>query len=287
MILYHADAQTGGTIQFIFDEENVGAQAFRTEDKGLLTILWNRGKRQEILVDDEKLVIGKDEVVIFNINQTFTLSHPSDVVAWRFNRDFYCIIDHDAEVSCVGLLFYGHRSIPTIQLSSDELKSLDLLVSVFKDEYSEPEDNLKTEMLRVILKRLIVKLTRIYKKQAELQALSGDELDLVRKFNLLVEAHYKEYHQVQDYADLIHKSPKTISNLFSKYSDKSPLEVIHERIILEAKRLLIYTDKSAKEVAFDLGFSDIPNFSRFFKKNLNSSPTQFRSAHKKVEMGNN
>ncbi len=281
MILYYSDAQTGGTIQFIYDEEHVGAQAFNKEDKGLLTILWNRGGKQVVAVDDETLEVGQDEVLILNTNQTFTLLRPEDVVAWRFNRDFYCIIDHDAEVSCVGLLFYGHHSVPTVRLNSDELRKLDLLVKVFKDEYSEPDDNLKTEMLRVILKRLIVKLTRIYKKQAQLEELSGDELDVVRKFNLLVETNFKKHHQVQDYADLMHKSPKTISNLFSKYSDKSPLEVIHNRIILEAKRLLIYTDKSAKEVAFELGFSDIPNFSRFFKKNLQSSPTQFRISHKK------
>lgn len=287
MILNHTDTQTGGTIQFIFDEQIINAQSFREEDKGLLTILWNRGKEQIIAVDDLQLGIGNDEIAIFNTNQTFAIPNPQEVVAWRFNRDFYCIIDHDAEVSCVGLLFYGHKTAPTIALNSEDLKSLELLVEVFKDEYGEPEDNLKTEMLRVILKRLIVKLTRIYKKQTELAALPENEMDLIRNFNLLVETHFKEYHQVQDYANIIHKSPKTISNVFSKYSEKSPLEVIHERVILEAKRLLIYTDRSAKEIAFELGFSDIPNFSRFFKKNLSISPSQFRSAHKTNIIRNN
>ena len=167
MILNHSDPQTGGTIQFIFDHEAVNSQSFKKQDQNLMTILWNKGAEQEMLVDDEMITVKQEEEAIFSSNQTFSVQHPKELVVWRFNRDFYCIIDHDEEVSCVGLLFYGHRSVPKVCLDGDERKRFDLLVSVFKDEYSEPEDNLKTEMLRVILKRLIVKLTRLYKKQSK------------------------------------------------------------------------------------------------------------------------
>ena len=282
MILNHTDAQTQGTIRLIYGDKEVSSKSFREGDKDLLTFLWNRGDNQQVSVDEHTLELYHNEVMILNANQTFHASSPEDLVIWRFNRDFYCIIDHDAEVSCAGLLFYGHRSIPKIKLSQEDYRRLDLLFNVFLDEFSEPDDNLKTEMLRVILKRLIVKLTRIYKRQTELTHLEDNELDLIRRFNLLVEINYKELHQVQDYADLLHKSSKTISNLFTKYSEHSPLEVIHNRLILEAKRLLLYTDKSAKEIAYDLGFSDIPNFSRFFKKNMSLSPTQYREENRKV-----
>jgi len=281
MILNHADSSTGGTIRLIYLDDEVNSQSFKEEDKNLLTILWNRGGSQEVMVDNDASELFGNGIMILNANQTFSASHPKDVVAWRFNRDFYCIIDHDAEVSCVGLLFYGHRAIPKIKLSPEDYRRLDLLFNVFLDEFSEPDDNLKTEMLRVILKRLIVKLTRIYKRQTEVDVLEDHELDLVRQYNLLVETNFKKLHQVQDYADLLHKSSKTISNLFTKYSKHSPLEIIHHRIILEAKRLLLYTDKTAKEIAYELGFSDIPNFSRFFKKNLALSPTQFREQNRK------
>lgn len=70
---------------------------------------------------------------------------------------------------------------------------------------------------------------------------------------------------MQEYADLLNKSPKTLSNLFSIYNQKSPLQIIHERISLESKRLLVYTDKSTKEIAFELGFEEVAHFSRFFK----------------------
>jgi AraC family transcriptional activator of pobA len=100
---------------------------------------------------------------------------------------------------------------------------------------------------------------------------------LIRKFHLLVELHFKRERQVSFYANLLHKSPKTISNYFVLYSKKTPLQVIHERVISEAKRLLYYTDKSIKEIADDLGFEDVANFSKFFKNVTTKSPSHLRN----------
>ncbi|MEM0941746.1 MAG: AraC family transcriptional regulator [Bacteroidota bacterium] len=286
MVLTHTDSKTGGKISFIYDEKKFKGGSF-DKDKDLLTIVWNTGETRGVLVDDADLSIKKHQVAVFNTNQSFSFQHPEDIVAWRFNRDFYCIIDHDYEVSCVGILFFGNREIPQIQLDTRDQQKLELLFNVFIDEFEEEEDNLKTEMLRVVLKRLIVHLTRTYKKQAQFSAVGEGEIEIIRQFNLMVEQNFKQYHQVQDYADLMHKSSKTISNLFTKFSNQSPLEVIHNRVLLEAKRLLIYTDKTAKEIAHELGFSDIPNFSRFFKKNTGFSPSQYRYTHKKRLTGKN
>jgi len=285
MILIHKDTHTQGMIQLVYSEKELEGVPFQGKNTSLLTIVWNRGEGQEVIVDNEWIHLGKQEMMVFNTNQNFSFSTPQSIVAWRFNRDFYCIIDHDQEVSCVGLLFYGHRKVPQIKLDAEDQRRLELLFNVFIDEYGEEEDNLKTEMLRVILKRLIVKLTRSYKRQTQLDSIPEGDMNVVRQFNLMVEKNYKQYHQVQEYANLLHKSAKTISNIFSKYSNQTPLEIIHDRILVEAKRLLIYTDKTAKEVAYELGFSDFPNFSRFFKKNLQSSPSQYREEHKKSVIG--
>ena len=74
----------------------------------------------------------------------------------------------------------------------------------------------------------------------------------------------------------MNKSPKTLSNLFSKNNGPSPLQVIKARIIQEAKRLLQYTDNSTKEIAYELGFDDPASFSRFFKDNVGESPTNYK-----------
>ena len=102
------------------------------------------------------------------------------------------------------------------------------------------------------------------------------KLDLIREFNLLVERHFKEFHKVKDYANLLHKSPKTLSNLFSKHINKSPLNIINERIMLEAKRLLLYSDLSNDEISSELGYKEASHFSKFFKKHSGVSPKLFK-----------
>lgn len=286
MTLTHSDKHTNGSFQLTYSSPDF-TNDFSIAHRSTLTIVWNRGQRQKLSADTDSISLGNSEIVVFTANQTFNLQRPEDVVIWQFNRDFYCIIDHDHEVSCAGLLFYGKKGIPLIKLSADGQRKLDLLFNVFLDEFGEEDDNLKTEMLRLLLKRLIVKLTRWYKEQYALIQLDEQSMDVVRQFNLLVEDHFRKYHQVQDYADLIHKSSKTISNLFSKYSEKSPLQIIHERILLEAKRLLLYTDKTTKEIAYEIGFQDIPNFSRFFKKNTQLAPSKYREEQQKLLNGKN
>jgi AraC-like DNA-binding protein len=91
-----------------------------------------------------------------------------------------------------------------------------------------------------------------------------------------VEIHFRKERQVQFYACQMNKPPKTISNIFSLYFKKTPLQVIHERIITEAKRLFYYTDKSVKEIADELGFEDAGHFSKLFKNVTALNPSDFK-----------
>ena len=89
---------------------------------------------------------------------------------------------------------------------------------------------------------------------------------------------------MQDYADILCRSPKTLSNLFSTCGLPSPLRVIHDRIEAEAMRLLLYTHKSAKEISSILGFEDQATFSRFFKKMTGESVSDYRKRVKREEL---
>jgi len=132
-------------------------------------------------------------------------------------------------------------------------------------------------MLVMLLKRLIIKTTRLAKEQLLPSVLKESQIDLVRKFNVLVDRNFKSKKTVGEYADLLFKSPKTLSNLFAKYNQKTPLQFIHERTVLEAKRLLMHTDKTFREIAFDLGFEDVGTFHKLFKKTTQKTPQHFKS----------
>jgi AraC-like DNA-binding protein len=152
-----------------------------------------------------------------------------------------------------------------------------LLLQVFIEEF-KTRDQIQGEMLEMLLKRLIIKSTRLARQNLPVPEIRDTQLDVVRRFNVLVDEHFREKHKVSEYAEMLFKSPKTLSNLFKKYSHQTPLEVIHDRIALEAKRLLLYTGQTAEEITFELGFTDAAHFSRFFKRLAGMNPTDFRKA---------
>ena len=78
---------------------------------------------------------------------------------------------------------------------------------------------------------------------------------------------------------MLYKSPKTLTNVFKKYDQPSPLQIIQDRIALEAKRLLMYSDKTTKEIAHEVGFSDVSSFHRSFKKVTKLTPQEFKKSH--------
>src|SRR5690606_5435003 len=154
-------------------------------------IVWNRGPAQRINIDEVEYNFPENTFLSLNVSNSFRLEHPSDAVVWQFNREFYCIIDHDHEVSCAGLLFYGWRGLEPIIPGEKDTRQFNWLAQVFPEEF-ETQDNIQGEMLRVLLKRLVIKLTRLAKKQYLHTAISEPELNTVRQFNVLVENNYKQ-----------------------------------------------------------------------------------------------
>jgi AraC-like DNA-binding protein len=144
-------------------------------------------------------------------------------------------------------------------------------------------DNLQAQMLLMLLKRFLILATRIYKEQNKNIQLHVTKLDTIRAFNLLVEMHYKTKHSVAEYADLMNKPAKSLTNLFALHSEKTPLKVIQDRIHIEAKRQLLFTQKIVKEIAFQLGFEDLQSFSRFFKNKEGVSPKEFRDENGTID----
>ncbi len=97
-----------------------------------------------------------------------------------------------------------------------------------------------------------------------------------KEFKKLVDERYKLIKNVSDYAELLFVKPTLLNDMTKLAFGITAGEFIRNRILLEAKRLLLNTDLTAKEIAFDLGFDDSHYFSRFFKKYTGSSILEFR-----------
>ncbi len=139
-------------------------------------------------------------------------------------------------------------------------------------------------MLRIVLKRFIITCTRIARQLFGVGQEKEKTFDIIRQYYVLVDRHFKEKKQVQDYADILRVLPRHFPICSRPAELPSPLRVIHERIEAEAMRLLLYTRKSAKEISSILGFEDLPAFSRFFKKMTGESVSDFRKRVKREEL---
>ena len=195
-----------------------------------------------------------------------------------YNRDFYCIQIHDKEVACDGLLFHNVFEIPFVELDHSETALIKSLFQNIQDEL-EWKDSSAEEMIRTYVKQIIIRATRKWKKQNldnDTLRIPGSELDIFRDFSRLLEIHFREKHNVADYAELLHMAPKTLTHKFKHLNLESPNQFIINRILLEAKRLLFYTDKPVKEIAYNLGYEDPAYFNRLFTNKTGNTPANFK-----------
>ena len=253
-------------------------------DKTLYKFIWVQSGTLTLEIDHIPMRLEKDEIVTLTpLHHLEVKEVDGEYLTFVFNSNFYCIYGHDNEVSCNGFLFYGSSQVMRLALSAGQSSNLHDIVRIFRQE-SVIHDNLQEEMLRIILKRFIITCTRIARQRFGVGQEKEKTFDIIRQYYVLVDRHFKEKKQVQDYADILCRSPKTLSNLFSTCGLPSPLRVIHDRIEAEAMRLLLYTHKSAKEISSILGFEDLSAFSRFFKKMTGESVSDYRKRVKREEL---
>jgi AraC family transcriptional regulator, transcriptional activator of pobA len=107
---------------------------------------------------------------------------------------------------------------------------------------------------------------------------TGNATRMAERFRELIDRHYTENLRLQDYASMMAVSPAQLRAACAAAAGLSPTKMIHARIITEAKRNLIFGDMSIEQIAYGLGFIDTAYFTRFFRKEVGQSPSQFRIA---------
>lgn len=248
-------------------------------DRSLYKFIWVQNGSLDLEIDHIPTHLDKDDVLpLTPLHHIQFTNINGDYVSLMFNSNFYCIYGHDSEVSCNGFLFQGTSRLMRFKLTEEQSKLLRSISDIFIGECSI-KDDLQEEMLRIVLKRFIITCTRIARNTFTEKW--NKDFDIVRQFYVLVDDHFREKKQVKDYAEMLHRSPKTLTNLFANCKLPTPLQIIHERIEAEAKRLLLYTHKSAKEISDILGFEDQATFSRFFKKQAHMTVSEYKKQEKR------
>ncbi|MGY4537817.1 AraC family transcriptional activator of pobA [Mucilaginibacter sp. UYNi724] len=175
------------------------------------------------------------------------------------------------------------RQLPVIQnpAGAHELALNEAHVGYISDVMRKMTDEYKTggawqnQMLASWLRVLVIYLSRIYTEQFGESKITKNHC-LLKNFQELIGENHTQLHDVAAYANLLNLTPGYLNDVVKQQSGKTAISHIHNRLVVEAKRKLLHTDLSVKQVADELGFEDAAYFNRFFKRLTESTPIAFR-----------
>ncbi len=143
-------------------------------------------------------------------------------------------------------------------------------------EARNPADPVHSALLRKLLYSFMLLAEREQLKKGKNTRFQGMNFDYLLNFNNLLEIHFKKEKGISFYADKLFVSAKVLTNTTQLMLGKTPKQLIDERVLLEAKRLLVHSNNSVKTIGFNLGFDEPTNFNKFFKKHSGQTPAAFR-----------
>ncbi|HEY4197828.1 MAG TPA: AraC family transcriptional regulator [Mucilaginibacter sp.] len=152
-------------------------------------------------------------------------------------------------------------------------KVIDLFEQIITE--SEKPARMGIDMVRALLLQAFILLSRVNTNDKEKQ-LPHYNYTLLKNFQKLIEKNFATLKLPKDYAELLYITPNHLNAICNDILGQSAGEVIRERILLEAKRLLINLNFTIAEIAYQLNFNDNSYFTRFFKKYAGSTPEEFR-----------
>lgn len=195
--------------------------------------------------------------------------------AMTFSNQF--LIENSIRLSFIESLnlFQNYGQNPPLIPTENQFEAIEGFLNQIFNLFNS-EANMKFLSIGAFLKLLLIECNNICSInpiESEIDS-SGD--NLIRLFKKEVESNYKKEHSTTFYANKLFITPDHLNRTFKAKIGKTAKDYIQARIITEAKRLLYFTDLSNKEIGFKLGFNEPANFSAFFKKHTQVSPSNFK-----------
>ncbi|MBC7401388.1 MAG: helix-turn-helix domain-containing protein [Mucilaginibacter sp.] len=262
---------------FLFEDSN---QFDHLQRHNYYSVIWVKKGSGKLRTDFSEFDFGPGTMFTISLYQPFMVSTHDEFegVLLNFHPEFFCIYKHHKEVAANGILFNNVYQPPYIDVDAASASTFNMLVEQIKAEM-QTVGLAQYELLVSYLKIFLITAARLKTGQhAEAKQLVGDSKEpfILQNLKDAIEEHYKEKHSANQYAELLNISPKALAKLAKAHFNKTLTNLIAERIVIEAKRELYLTNKTVKEIAYELGYNDEYYFSRFFKTNADVSPQLYR-----------
>lgn len=286
---YHLNKDQPNKLQFaIYDLHEYIKQhhgnASRPHIHSFYQVIWFQSGKGTHYVDFEAYPVTDNAMFFISMNQVHYFDEHTDYhgVLIHFNEPFLVKGNNELEYFLKCSLFNNPYQIPSCCIGSGLESILEEYLRQIKDELLKEEKFGRDELLKTYLQAFLIQVQRRkneYEEKNGQPLFPADEKRLqVVQFVNLIDENYNKGYTIAEYAKLMHVSSRTLSDLISQVLNKTPLQMVQERIILEAKRLLLHSSLNVNQIGYRLGFEDPSYFVKYFKKHAGVPPTEFRKS---------
>ena len=232
-------------------------------------------------IDFQKYDVSEGSLFFLSPGQvhSWELSSDTDGYIFFFSQPYYEM--HYVNQKLKNFPFFNSPSFPRkLQLQSDELINMTRLFEDIQNEH-QSQNVMKQGFILSVISQIYIQSVREFSKGDEkTPATSVSYFKHYQDFENLLEESFTSQKSISFYASKLNISAKHLNRITQTVMQKTASEIITERVILEAKRMLIYLDEGLVEIAFRLGYEEYSYFARMFRKNTGITPSQFIKNHK-------
>jgi len=244
-------------------------------------VIWiERGKGTHY-VDFNPINI-EDNSIIFVPNNSVNLFDKDGTYKGKsiiFTDSFFCKNQQDLQNLHSSLLYSDLYDVAQLKINP-AYSDLKVLLNAMQTEFSREQDAVQYGILHNLLHIFLLQSEREIRRQGFEEIKPSINLDYLMQFKNLLETNFRRERSVNKYTSVLNLSEKQLHKATTKLLDKTPKQLIDERVILESKRLLVHSTMAVKEVAYELGYDEPTNFIKYFRKHTALTPSEFREQYK-------
>ncbi len=242
-------------------------------------IIWFKNNIGKHYIDFEIYNIKENRLFFVAKNQVHYYENRPDYKGYsiHFNESF--ILSNEADINFfLTYHIFNTNEEPYFQIPQRLENQIERFFAQMKDELKNTDEFGNERILSNLLKSLLLVIEREERKNTKSSNALSNHKTTYLSFRDLLENNFHKNWSVSNYADKLAVSTKTLNTITKKQSGKTVSQTIADRIILEAKRKLTHTNAYINEIAIHLGFQDPYYFIKYFKKQVNCSPSEFRKS---------
>lgn len=241
-------------------------------------VVWVTHGSGHHIIDSERHEVKANALFFMSPGQVhdFQLSEDSRGYTINFSAEFFSLQLENKKILHQIPVYKLESPVPVVYLSAPQAASLQPIMDDMAAEY-EGEEQGYHDVLRSYLSIFLLKASRFAEPVTSAEP-ALRSLMLTRRFKELLEEHFRTLTEVADYARMLRVTERALNESTRRTLGETAARILRDRMMLEAKRLLLHSDTPVSLIADQLSFEDPAYFSRAFKKHTGRSPRDYRQA---------